>query len=65
MVYKPNKLEPQAVGPYSIKKVHANGTLTIQLGPGVVERISLRRVKPYHQLERFYPACKVPLLNIL
>jgi transposase InsO family protein len=49
LVYKPNKLEPRAVGPYPIQRVHANGTLTIQLNPGVVERISLRRVKPYHR----------------
>jgi hypothetical protein len=49
LVYKPNKLEPQAVGPYPIQRVHANGTLTIQLNPGVVEQISLMRVKSHHR----------------
>ncbi len=49
LVYQPDKLEQRAVGPYPIERVHANGTLTIQLSPGVVERISLRRVKPYYR----------------
>jgi hypothetical protein len=31
LVYKPDKLEPQAQGPYEIIAVHTNGTLTIQL----------------------------------
>ena len=47
LVYKPNKLEPRAIGPYAITRVHANGTLTIQLSQHVTERISLRKVKPY------------------
>jgi hypothetical protein len=33
LVYKPDKLEPQAQGPYEIIAVHTNGTLTIQLIP--------------------------------
>ena len=36
-------------GPYDIVKVHVNGTLTIQLGPNVTERINIRRVIPYHE----------------
>ena len=47
LVYKPDKLEPRAIGPYAITRVHANGTLTIRLSPHVTERISLRKVKPY------------------
>ena len=47
LIYKPNKLEPRATGPYRITRVHTNGTLTIRLNPHTIERISLRRVKPY------------------
>jgi hypothetical protein len=49
LIYKPDKLEPRASGPYRIERVHANGTLTIRLSPTVIERISLRRVKPYRR----------------
>jgi transposase InsO family protein len=48
--YKPAKLEPRAQsGPHTIEQVHANGSLTIRISPNVVERITLRRVKPYRQ----------------
>jgi hypothetical protein len=47
LVYQPNKLAPRAIGPFRIERVHTNGTLTIRLSPLVIERISLRRVKPY------------------
>jgi transposase InsO family protein len=49
LTYFPDKLEPRATGPFTITRVHANGTLSIQLSPGVIERINLRRVKPYHR----------------
>jgi hypothetical protein len=49
LVYRPDKMEPRAVGPYRITRVHSNGTITIELSPGVVERINIRRVKPYHR----------------
>jgi hypothetical protein len=42
-----NKLEPRAVGPYRINAVHTNGTVTIQLTPYTVERISILRIKPF------------------
>jgi len=35
-------------GPYSIQRVHCNGTVTIELTHGVTERINIRRIKPYH-----------------
>lgn len=35
-------------GPYNITRVHCNGNVTIQLKPGVTERLNIRRVKPYH-----------------
>jgi hypothetical protein len=47
LVYKPNKLDPRAIGPYRVNAVHTNGTLTIQLTPYTTERISIRRVKPF------------------
>lgn len=47
--YKPNKLEPRADGPYRVVRVHSNGTVTIRLAPHVIERISIRRVKPYRR----------------
>ena len=47
LVYKPNKMELRAVGPYPIQRVHANGTVTIQLTKDVSERINIRQIKPY------------------
>jgi hypothetical protein len=47
LVYEPGKLAPRAVGPYRINAVHTNGTVSIQLTPLVVERISIRRIKPF------------------
>jgi transposase InsO family protein len=49
LVYRPDKLEPRAIGPYTIVRVHTNGTLSIEVSPGVVERINIRRVKPYRR----------------
>jgi Integrase core domain len=49
LVYKPDKLEPRAQGPYDIIAVHTNGTMTIQLNAHTTERISNRNVKPFHQ----------------
>jgi hypothetical protein len=46
LIYRPDKMEPRAVGPYRITRVHSNGTITIELSPGVVGRINIRRVKP-------------------
>ena len=49
LVYQPAKLAPRAIGPYRIEQVHTNGTLTIRLSPLVIERISLRCIKPYRR----------------
>jgi hypothetical protein len=49
LAYHPDKLDHRAVGPYTITQVHANGTLTIEISPCVVERINIRRVKPYRR----------------
>ena len=43
----PNKLQERYHGPYPIRQVHANGNVTIQLRPGITERINIRRIKPY------------------
>ena len=47
LVYQPNKLQPRAEGPYTIDTVHTNGTVTIRLNHHTIERISIRRIKPY------------------
>jgi hypothetical protein len=49
LVFHTDELEPRAIGPYFITRVHANGTVSIELTPGVIERISIRRVKPYRR----------------
>jgi hypothetical protein len=46
--YEPDKLEPRATGPFMVTRVHANGTLSIELSPVVVKRINLCHVKPHH-----------------
>jgi hypothetical protein len=48
LAYKPSKwLQSCTEGPYRIETVHQNGTLTIRLNPTTLERLSIRRVKPY------------------
>ena len=49
ITYDPTKLEERATGPYVIVEVHVNGTVTIQRAPGVLERINIRRVRPYRE----------------
>ena len=41
------KLRPKTVGPFPIDQVHVNGTITIRRNPGVFERLSIRRVRPF------------------
>jgi hypothetical protein len=45
----PAKLAPRAYGPFTIVQVHTNGTISIRRNAFTVERISIRRVKPYRQ----------------
>ena len=40
-VHDPTKLGIRTQGPYKIEQVHTNGTLTIQLRPGIAERINI------------------------
>lgn len=42
-------LGPKTEGPYTITQVHSNGTITILRAPNITERLSIRRVKPYHR----------------
>ena len=46
-VHDPTKLGVRTTGPYTVEQVHVNGTITIELRPGVSERINIRRVEPY------------------
>lgn len=46
-VHDPTKLGVRTSGPHRVRRVHANGTLTIDLRPGVTERINIRRLIPY------------------
>ena len=41
------KLDPRALGPFTVTTVHTNGNLTIELENNLYERINIRRVKPF------------------
>ena len=47
-VHNPTKLGVRITGPYLIQRVHVKGNLTIELRPGVLEQINIRRLVPYH-----------------
>ena len=49
IAHKPTKMAPRATGPFTITQVHVNGTVTFQRSANVTERISIRRIKPYHR----------------
>ena len=51
LAYKPSlsALESRARGPYTITQVHNNGTVSYLLNQHVVDRINIRRIKPYYQ----------------
>ena len=49
LTYKPDKGQDRGTGPYRIETVHQNGTVTIRLNANTIERISIRRVKPYRR----------------
>jgi transposase InsO family protein len=46
-VFAPKKLDARWHDPYQILTVHVNGTLTIRLNAHAVERVNVRRLKPY------------------
>ncbi len=47
--WKPKNVGKRTSGPYKIVQVHVNGTVTIQLRPGLTERINIRQIIPYKQ----------------
>ena len=49
IVHDPNKLQERAIGPYTVERVHCNGTLTIRRSAHVTERINIRRLRPFKQ----------------
>jgi hypothetical protein len=40
--WKPKKMGKRTSGPYKTEQVHVNGTVTIQLRPGLTKRINIR-----------------------
>ncbi len=42
--WKPRKLGERTSGPYRVLQTHVNGTLMIELRPGISERLNIRRV---------------------
>ncbi len=47
--HKTCKLGQKPSGPYKILQTHVNGTLTVELKPGISERLNIRRVIPYKE----------------
>lgn len=48
LAYNPNALEARATGPFVITQVHTNGTVSFLRNEEVIERINIRRIKPYY-----------------
>ena len=48
---KKRKLKPKTSGPYPILQVYTNGTVTIRRTANVRERVNIRRIKPYYEME--------------
>ena len=46
--FKPDASEERGEGPHTISQVHVNGTVTLMLNEEVLERINIRRIKPYY-----------------
>jgi len=43
------KLGMRTTGPYTTLQTHVNGTVTIELQPGISERLNIRRIIPYKE----------------
>ena len=48
-LHRSNKLQSKWNGPHTISRIHVNGTVTLDHGHGVTERINIRRIKPYRE----------------
>ena len=46
-IHDPTKLGKRHTGPFKISQVHCNGTVSVELRPGITERLNIRRVTPY------------------
>ena len=44
---QPDTMEERYRGPYTITQVYTNGTVSIGRNAAVIERINIRRIKPY------------------
>ena len=44
--WKPHKLDERMSGPYRVPQTHVIGTVTIELRPGVSEKLNIRRIIP-------------------
>jgi hypothetical protein len=47
--WKPWKLGKRTSGQYRVLQTHVNGTLTIELQPGISKRLNIKRVIPYKE----------------
>ena len=47
--WKPQKLGLRTTGPFTILQTHVNGTVTIELQPGISERLNIQRIIPYKE----------------
>ena len=47
--WKPRKLDERTSGPCRVLQTHVNGTVTIELRPGVSERLNIQRIIPYKE----------------
>ena len=48
IAFKPHALQDRAKGPYTITQVHSNGTVSYLLNQETIDRINIRRIKPYY-----------------
>ena len=48
-VHDPTKLGIRTDGPFKVQRVHVNGTVPMELRPGVTERIQIQQVIPYRE----------------
>jgi len=47
--WKPQKLGSRTTGPYTILQMDVNGTVTIELRPGISEKLNIQRIIPYKE----------------
>ena len=49
--YEPTKMDSRLHGPYQVTRIYVNGTIDVQLKPGVIQRYNIRKVVPYRHSE--------------